>query len=188
MSRTIASSQGTSVHRAAEARAGVDRTRRARPVRVAVSAAVLFLAPGALASPDYPTAIQDELGTPCVPQCTLCHTTNPGRAGTASQPFVNTLKVPGMNTSGLRTAIRALAADQSADAPDTDGDGVSDVDELLQGHDPNVEGAGDICALDVRYGCGARVEPRGAVSPLGPIAAVLTVLGLVLLVRRRTVS
>lgn len=192
--RTIASSPGTSTRRATRAEsvtaARMGASAAGAPLRsvppwVVAFAGTLLLAPSALGSPEYPSVIQDELGMPCAPQCTLCHTTNPGRAGTADQPFVDTLGVASGDPDGLRSALQGLAGDGATAAPDTDGDGATDASELSVGHDPNVQGEGDICALDVRYGCGARVEPQGPLSPAGSIAAMLTVLGLGLLARRR---
>lgn len=142
---------------------------------------VLLWAPQVAASPDYPEIIQRELDMPCVPQCTLCHTTNPGRAGTARQDFVGALVVFDRQPEVLPRKLQQLA---EADPPvDSDGDGMPDIEELLAGRDPNVEGEGDICAIDVRYGCGARFEPEGSVSWVGAAAAIV-LLGVGLLARR----
>lgn len=138
----------------------------------------------AQASPDYPDVIRDELDLPCTPQCLLCHTTNPGRSGNVRQPFASTL---GIARSGqpdtLRQKIRELA--EAMPAEDTDGDGMSDIEELLEARDPNVQGEGDICALDVRYGCGARVEPQSPLSSGGALGALLTVVAFGWSLRRR---
>jgi hypothetical protein len=137
----------------------------------------------AQASPDYPEVIRDELDLPCTPQCILCHTGNPGRAGSAKQPFVDTLGVLSGQPQKVREKIRELVEAMPAD--DTDGDGMPDIEELQNARDPNVEGEGDICALDVRYGCGARVEPQGPLSSGGALGALLTVAALSWSLRRR---
>lgn len=147
-------------------------------------ASASLLAPMAHASPEYPNVVRDTLDLPCPPQCVLCHTSNPGRAGNVRQGFAATVGILRPDDPDtLRKLLREL--EQAMPAPDTDGDGMPDVDELREGRDPNVSGEGDICALDVRYGCGARVEPQSPLSPTGTGAALLGLLGLGLWIRRR---
>lgn len=157
-------------------------TRSARGWASAALLGAMLWAPRAAASPDYPDVLQRELDMPCVPQCTLCHTSNPGRAGTARKDFVAALVVFDRQPEAIPGKLQKL---EEADPPvDTDGDGMPDIDELRAGRDPNVDGEGDICAVDLRYGCGARFEPEGSVSRVGAVAA-LALLGVGLLARRR---
>lgn len=136
----------------------------------------------ASASPNFPTVIQEELGMACVPRCTVCHTVEPGKAGTALRPFAVTLSGLGLKAAATETLIAALS-ELPADV-DSDEDGVPDLVELQGGamSDPAVGSAGapgtdgnaqqsrnpslpppedaDVCADVVGYGCGAHVAPR----------------------------
>ncbi len=148
----------------------------------------VLLTPGtAAASPDYPDIIQAELGVQsCVPQCIICHVDNLGGRGTVKKPFGVTLTnldppLLGEDNDRLRSAL----AEVEASGTDSDGDGEGDIIELTQDRDPSVPGAGDMCELDVRYGCGARVEPRAPLDWSGALAAGLCALGLGFLARRR---
>lgn len=121
---------------------------------LAISSSALFVSNSALASDVFPGAVRDTLEMPCLPSCLLCHTVNPGMSGLTDQPF--TLAMTGNaglpNPGETAWVERGLAA---LGATDSDEDGMSDLDELKAGRDPNVKGAGDICAPDVHYGCGA---------------------------------
>ncbi len=66
---------------------------------------------------------------------------------------------------------------------DSDGDGMDDIAELAAGRDPNVAGAGDLCGPE--YGCGARVEPSGALDGHALLLALGVALALGARVRRR---
>jgi hypothetical protein len=109
----------------------------------------------AVASPEYPGLIQDELDMPCAPGCTICHRDNNGGVGTVVQPFGEA-----MFSGGLRLRrpdlIVPILQTVAKDGVDSDQDGVSDVDELSRGDNPNESGAGLLCAT---YGCGAQIAP-----------------------------
>src|SRR3954462_14271501 len=103
--------------------------------------AVLLIALPAQAEPEFPSAIQTAGSTPCNPPCTLCHTTSPGTALTATKAFAITLIKNGLipkNPGSLTTVVANLRTKQV----DTDGDGVLDVDELAAGTDPSNPTAG----------------------------------------------
>jgi hypothetical protein len=140
----------------------------------------------AAASPSYPEAIQDATGSPCAPQCILCHRDQNGGSGTIDAPFGKTL----VDEIGLEedepdriADIIAFLKDQEVDS---DQDGVDDVTELRQGRDPNEVGAGVLCGPT--YGCGATVAPRAARrsdgSSLATLSAALVAFGMLLRVRR----
>ncbi len=165
--------------------------------------AILTLASGLLstgtvwASPDFPDIVQQTLDMSCTPQCIICHRDNLGGSGTADRPFGATLQTSSKvsptvvrgDTERLEDALLDLRAQEAAgEGQDSDGDGVKDIAELTdvaQPRDPSVPGAGDMCELDVKYGCGARVEPHASLDWTGALAAGLSALGLGFLARRR---
>jgi len=110
----------------------------------------------ALASETYPERLQSALDMPCTPPCTVCHRDSNGGMGTATQPFgaamTNaelTLKAP----DGIPLALAVLASKSI----DSDGDGVTDTEELREGSNPNAAGESVLCAT---YGCGAHIVPE----------------------------
>ena len=79
--------------------------------------------------------------------------------------------------ASLDTALDALAAENH----DSNGNGISDIDELKAGNDPNATGTGG-STVTPQYGCsGARSAPDSA----GGTAALLMALLLGLAARRR---
>ncbi len=111
---------------------------------------LLLLTGAALALPQFPGAVQDHIGVPCEPLCTLCHQGTPS-SGTATTDFVLALQDRGFATSDatLQSALDALAADDV----DSDDDGVGDVEELVGGEDPNPGGLVFCDLLTPSYGC-----------------------------------
>ena len=90
----------------------------------------------ARATPDFPAAIARDLQLSAPPPCTICHATNQGGAGTVTKPFGKYLVSRGLvpfDESSLATALAAAAGEQH----DSNGDGISDIDALKQGLDPN---------------------------------------------------
>ena len=139
---------------------------------------VLLGATSARATPTFPGVIQKELGLSSTPQCAVCHQGGQTAVGTVTTPFGAALRGKGLvfyNDASLRTALGALAAENV----DSDGDGMSDVEELKADRDPNKNDAtGGIdtgLPPEPFYGCAA--------APGAPGALVL--LGLGLLRRRR---
>lgn len=136
----------------------------------------LALGGAAFASSGYPTVVHDHLALSTFPQCTLCHTTLAGGAGTANQPFGVSVRnhgaVGGEQDAKLIAALDALAAANV----DSDGDGVPDVTELKTGLNPNVKHGvdggtpGPELPEPPRYGCGAESTP----AVLGLWAALMT--------------
>jgi hypothetical protein len=134
---------------------------------------------GAAASQEYPSALEESLNMPCVPQCTVCHATELGGAGTSIQPFATSVKQAGALGANVDSLLTALATLQAA-GKDTDGDMNPDIDELAAGEDPNEAGAARICGPV--YGCGAHVSRtppsrNGAAWAFAGCAAALVAFG-----------
>jgi hypothetical protein len=141
-----------------------------RTVRIALApiGAALLVSRAALATPDFPGVIQQQLNLSTQPPCTICHQTDAGGFGTATKPFALYLKSRGLAPFDEQSLITALAAAE-AEHHDSNGNGVPDIDELKAGHDPNA-GAGDT----PQYGCGASFAGarghRGALFAWGAMA------------------
>jgi uncharacterized protein (TIGR03382 family) len=141
-----------------------------------------LLASPAWATSTFPTAIKTHLGLASEPSqsCGLCHKNNQLGIGTVTTPFGTNMRMRGLKAgdeASLATALDAMAAENV----DSDGDGVTDIDELKAGTNPNVVdgptdggmgggtggGAGGGSELPpIRYGCGANSVP-GALGLLG---------------------
>jgi hypothetical protein len=146
----------------------------------------LSVAKAALASDPFPVTIQTELKLAEPPLCTLCHQTLIGGVMTVVKPFGKTVhekyQVSALDVAGLRAALMKMQ--QNGD--DSDGDGVSDIAELLQGQDPNVPQEGGIVVEEgPRYGCQCNTVGRPT-SSMAAGAAWLS--GLLLSSRRRRAS
>ena len=102
-----------------------------------------LLSSSAFASPTYPQGIRSYLQLTDAPDCTLCHRDNFGGTGTVIRPFGRTLvdhfQLTGNNNV---TLLKAALAGDDAQNLDSDGDGVTDIDELRMGTDPNVGASG----------------------------------------------
>jgi len=136
-----------------------------------VCCALTLVASPAAASPTYPGVIQDALGSPCAPPCTVCHRTNQGGLGTIAPDSFGAAMVEfgglrAADEGALRCALQLLdpgcasrpecAADTlDCASVDTDADGHADVAELRDSTDPNSSGNAALCGP--RYGCGATV-------------------------------
>jgi mono/diheme cytochrome c family protein len=174
-------------------------------------AALLGLATFALArpveaEPTYPPRLQAGLEKVfnqsfCVPQCIVCHQTNAGGGPTTA--FGTNLVVAsgrhGLKIGGVDDPIADVVEAYFADVAmakttggmpngDSDGDGISDEDELKAGDLPGVAGpAGQnlLCA-DIKYGCaGGRIAPAPPpADTLGLLSAGLVVVGFAAMRRR----
>lgn len=137
----------------------------------------------------------------CAPACTLCHRDMNGGLGTVEKDFGDLMSRAGLfanDPSSIAPALAILEDPTKADPPftagqcppdgtspcDSDQDGVPDVTELREGTNPNEKG-GELCL--VRYGCGARVEPRGPTRPnaAAGLLAALALAGLLARTRSR---
>jgi Bacterial TSP3 repeat len=112
--------------------------------------------PLAHASPAYPVAVQADLKLTETPRCTLCHTTDLGGKGTISSYFGRTLLRDGAQGNDDIGALKAALEMMESEQTDSDGDGVSDIDELRAGTDPN-DGPGPSDPLPTpQTGCALR--------------------------------
>ena len=114
----------------------------------------LIVPVGALATPDFPAAIARDLQLSVPPPpCTICHATNAGGLGTVTKPFGKYMVSRGLVPFDENSLAGALAAD-AAENHDTDGDGISDIDALKRGLDPNGS-LGASTVPDPTFGCSA---------------------------------
>ena len=178
--------------------------------RVAGALAVLGAVSTASAHPTSPGVIQDQLGAPCAPQCSLCHVSAQGGdalRGEGPVGYVGPHQGYGQFITNLlyqqkpyaidadlelKTKLKGLeklpcnAGDADTGICDSDGDGTSDIDELKAGDDPDEKGHGN-GAICPKYGCGASsiaTLPRNT-HDSSRAGAVMAALGVALIFARR---
>jgi hypothetical protein len=106
-------------------------------LRIGPGLGAFLLALPALGSPNYAPEIQARLSLGAPPSCTICHATELGGDNTVNKPFgvsIQRLGAAGDNDLG---ALRRALSSADEEATDSDGDGVTDLDELRDGSDPN---------------------------------------------------
>jgi hypothetical protein len=182
---------------------------------VAISAASFLwlasfgLARTAEASQEFPALLQAALqkkfgeqisGTFCVPLCTACHLTTVGGPGNLNVFGADLMKNAGLQQLQDATVASSLdtlfatppppgAPLNAAGEVDSDGDGISDKQELIDFDSPSLpapRGEGAFCP-DIKYGCaGGRIAPAPPrVDHLSLFSAGLIVLGFAAIRRRR---
>ena len=104
------------------------------------------------ATPDFPEAIDRDLHLSAPPACTICHATNEGGVGTVVKPFGKYLLSRGLAPFDESSLAGALAAAQG-ERHDSDGDGVTDIEALERGLDPNGSASGAPRIEDPTFGC-----------------------------------
>ncbi|HEX9619555.1 MAG TPA: hypothetical protein VF989_05445 [Polyangiaceae bacterium] len=149
-----------------------------------VGISALTVVGNARASETFPQAVQEHLDLACAPQCTLCHTTPAGGPGMIDKLFGGAIFGQGARAKMPETIPPALDT-LKANGSDVDMDGVTDIDELRAGMNPN-PGDTELCLIT--YGCGARIASgnasRPAVNGWGALAAALAAIALALRLRK----
>jgi hypothetical protein len=105
-----------------------------RYLSILALAAVLATSALAEAKQEFPSEIARHLGSATNPPCGVCHQDGKTGKDTLVTPFAWAMRARGM--TGQDTLLGALDRLRS-DAVDSDGDGATDVDELIAGSDPN---------------------------------------------------
>ena len=150
---------------------------------VSHSLAAMLWAATALATPNFPPAIQQFVGSASPPPCTICHNTPVGGLGTATTTFgmyMKSLGVMPFDLGSLQTAL--MAAQMAKHVSNTEG--VTDIDALRMGLDPNNPNATGMSGGEPppAYGCGAQIPSR--TGSVGAVPAILLTLALSGLARR----
>ena len=149
-------------------------------IAAALFAVVLVsLAPASSrATPNFPTAIETDVPAPAPPPCQICHV-GPQQLGTVRTAFGTSMRARGL-VAFDEGSLKAALAQMAIDKVDSDGDGVTDIDALKAGKDPN--GSGGAVAVGPQYGCSAH-GGRDRVS--GGLQVMMGVLVAMAMGRRR---
>ncbi len=151
-------------------------------LRVAALLAVLVAPAPAGAKPRFPCDLFSGLGAQCPsaaneqPPCSDCHLGGKTGGATPFTPFAWGMRARGM--SGSDRSVETAIQQMQKDAVDSDGDGVPDAQEILDGTDPNEPGSAKY-VQDPQLGCALGGRPAA-----GGVGAAL-VLGALALIRRR---
>lgn len=135
----------------------------------------------ACATESFPRAISEHLGAPYYPECAICHVGGKTGGGTVTTPFGRSARARGLvaEDEGILTAVLDQMRSEKVDS---DADGVTDIDEIIAGLDPNLP-PDDTIGLQ-KYGCVGTVAGAGS-APVPAGAALLVVVALAVARRRR---
>lgn len=141
-------------------------------------AGIALFAGVASASADYPEAVKQHLGLASAPQCALCHAGGMTGIGTVTTPFGKAARGDGLVAQD-KSKLASVLDQMRTDKVDSDGDGDTDIDELVAGTDPNTAGGGPTAEKpELGYGCAATLSPgrpapsSGAALGLAFVAAL----------------
>lgn len=144
--------------------------------RISIAALVLLTSGSALARPEAPGWLVDAAGMECVPQCTMCHLTNPGTISNwSTKPVGQNLFAPIKAEADIKPAYTAWAAANPAAAA-----------LVKKGIEPST--GEDVCAPT--YGCSVPMvakepaRPRDYTAGIWVVGAMLV--GGILRRRRKT--
>jgi hypothetical protein len=134
----------------------------------------------AQAKSEFPGEIKNSYGLAYDVPCSVCHVKGNTGSATPITPFALSLRARGL--TGDNQSLSSALSKLESDAVDSDGDGVTDVNELKAGTDPNSSAnASIINDQDPGYGCGG-TAPQGRSAP--GMAGVLALSWFVLRRRR----
>jgi hypothetical protein len=117
----------------------------------ALAMANALVSTSAAAREIYPGAIAEAADMACIPQCTLCHTSNPGTASTWQAKQLPKALLPSINPPATDAGMKAAWAAYAANPVNA-----TAVAAVKAGEDP--EYGGNVC--NPSYGCGARMARR----------------------------
>jgi hypothetical protein len=152
------------------------------------SLSFLLASSAALASDPFPGVIATTLSLSKAPACTLCHASDAGGKGTVVQPFGRKMMGYGLMSGDTQNLVSILNKMRDTH-DDTDQDGVSDIDELKAGTDPNIN---DITGQPPEdypppvYGCRVSWAQYRAPGPVERWSTAGLVLAGAMWMRRRT--
>ncbi|HVU03634.1 MAG TPA: hypothetical protein VHE30_17870 [Polyangiaceae bacterium] len=143
----------------------------------------MLLAGPALADERYPPRIRSDLHLAKDPDCQICHNGKESEKS-ATRPFARVMIQLGLPPSSVNVEALSAALQVDEDCKvDSDGDGVTDVEELKKGANPS-DGSGDptfscgdggpslsfASAPDFQTGCSVRRFTEGSTERNAPIA------------------
>ncbi len=159
---------------------GSGRASRALLVSLVFAAVAAVTVPAA-AKPEFPAELAKGANMACVPQCTVCHTVNPGVAGTGLlKPFPQAMSMYGLLSDGAEKAFQAMKADNKPEYQ-------SMIQAIEDDKDPNYPRQ---LACGPAYGCGAHVAKKPPRNYWGGgwVLGVLSAYALVRRLKTRAVS